>query len=127
MIRHKIIVACTKRRCAVVQYTGISSPLSLKERVIELGENASSIDVNLKFAQIGVLDSGKNTIAFYRIEELLWPDEDCDVAEYQMQNYGTQNVWLCRANQKLIVHKNVKGAVCGCLDGFYMETETNMC
>lgn len=121
MYRYKTLVSCTQRKCVVVNYTGINSPFSLSERVINLGEIASSITVNFYFAYIGVVDSSKNTMAFYRIDELAWPDDDLRIREYFFTSFRRNNAQSCRADHKLVKDPLNKTASCLCADGFYWD------
>jgi hypothetical protein len=100
MVTHRIVVACTSRKCSFFSFDK-SSP---KERVVNLGENATSIFFNMNYALIGVVDENKNSLAFYRIEELIWPEQDSFVERYNPLDYRITNVENCKAD--MVIKKN---------------------
>lgn len=56
------LVACCSRTCAFVGYDNKSMT---RQRVVNLGEEATSIFYNFQLAMFGTLDSSKNSIALY--------------------------------------------------------------
>lgn len=90
------------------------SPLQIKERVINLSEKISSLSFNIEVALIGLLNSDKNTMAFYRIEELNWPHVDNDITEYDFFDFRTTKVRKCKPGYYLyqVSRENVSVCVC---------------
>lgn len=81
MKNHRVILACSPRKCAIIQFAEKYGQLLISgERVLNLGEKASSFSFNFRFAFIQVLDSSKNSMAFYTIEELVWPKDDLRIS-----------------------------------------------
>lgn len=117
------LVACTARKCVVVKY---DSDLP-QERVIRLGETATSIFINKNYAFIGVADSSKNTVAFYPISELIWPRNDPLVEELNPYDLKKEKrIVKCNPDYNLVPTIQ-NGTTCFCRDGSYLDVETGLC
>lgn len=125
---NRIILACGPRKCAIIQYAETGGELHLTgERMVRLGENSSHFSFNFRYGYFGALDASKNTIAFYRIDELLWPKDDLRVEEYSGTSNLKANPKKCRSNHNIVDFPDVPGAVCVCVDGMFWNTSTNSC
>lgn len=128
MDQEKIFVAYCSRRCAVVDYNNFDGA-NLKERAIELGEQATSIFYNSQIAMFGTVDSGKNSVAFYKLEELISPKYNTVVAEYDYLDYRSSNPVSCKGNRQIAYFDDISGTrrvkievkYCSCLLGYYDE------
>lgn len=103
MDQEKYLVACCSRRCSVVllDYANPTGTQPLHERVVELGEKATSIFYNSFMALFGTVDSAKNLVALYKLEELVYPRSNSVVAEYDYIDYRSSNPVKCKANRHM--------------------------
>lgn len=97
MTSQKVLVACSSRKCAIVEY---DRP-GLKERIINLGESVTSIFFNSFSAILGTVDSSKNSVAFYKIDELVWYRHEELIEEFDFLDYRSSNPIRCRGDRHL--------------------------
>ena len=77
----------------------------------------------------GTVDSGKNSVAFYKLEELISPKFNTVLAEYDYLDYRSSNPVSCKGNRQIAYFDDlsgtrrikIEGKYCSCLLGYYDE------